>query len=107
MCSSDLRQIKAGDKVVMWYLSGNRDADAVDNPDAFIIDRLAARQHVAFGFGVHRCMGNRMAEMQLRVLFEEIFQRFDRVEVVGRPERLRSNFIRGITHLPVRLHARR
>ena len=101
------KQIKAGDKVVMWYLSGNRDADAVDNPDAFIIDRLAARQHVAFGFGVHRCMGNRMAEMQLRVLFEEIFQRFDRVEVVGRPERLRSNFIRGITHLPVRLHARR
>ena len=101
------KQIKKGEKVVMWYLSGNRDGDAVERPDEFIIDRPAARQHVAFGFGVHRCMGNRMAEMQLRVLFEEVVKRFDNVELVGEVERLRSNFIRGITKLPVRLHARR
>ena len=101
------KQIKKGEKVVMWYLSGNRDGDAVERPDEFIIDRPAARQHVAFGFGVHRCMGNRMAEMQLRVLFEEVVKRFDNVELVGEVERLRSNFIRGITKMPVRLHARR
>jgi cytochrome P450 len=59
---------------------------------------------VAFGFGIHRCMGNRLAEMQLRVVWEEVMKRFRFVEVVGQPERLRSNFIRGITRLPVRVH---
>ncbi len=69
-----------------------------------IIDRDNARQHVAFGYGIHRCMGNRLAEMQLRVLWEEILKRFHWVEVVGEPRRVRSNFVRGYAELPVRLH---
>lgn len=98
------KQIKEGDKVVMWYLSGNRDESVFEDPEKFIIDRPNARAHVAFGFGVHRCMGNRLAEMQLCVLWEEIMKRYDRVEVVGDVERLPNNFIRGIKNVPVRLH---
>ncbi len=98
------KQIRRGERVVMWYLSGNRDETVIPFADEFRIDRPNARHHVAFGFGPHRCMGNRLAEMQLRVLWEEIQQRFAQVEVVGPAERLRSNFIRGITALPVRLH---
>ena len=98
------KQIKKGDKVVMWYLSGNRDEAVFDDADKLIIDRPNARAHVAFGFGVHRCMGNRLAELQLRVLWEEIMQRFHTVEVVGDVERLPNNFIRGIKDVPVRLH---
>jgi cytochrome P450 len=98
------RQIRKGDKVVMWYLSGNRDETAIERPDEFIIDRKNPRHHISFGFGIHRCMGNRLAEMQLRILWEEIMQRFHTVEVVGEPERVRSNFVRGYKKLPVRLH---
>ena len=98
------KQIKQGDKVVMWYLSGNRDESAIDNADSFIIDRANPRHHISFGFGIHRCMGNRLAEMQLRILWEEIMQRFSHVEVVGEPERVKSNFVRGYTSLPVRVH---
>ena len=98
------QQIKEGDKVVMWYLSGNRDESVFEEPDKLIIDRPSARAHVAFGFGVHRCMGNRMAELQLRVLWEEIMDRFHTVEVVGDVERLPNNFIRGIKNVPVRVH---
>lgn len=98
------KQIKAGDKVVMWYLSGNRDESVFEDADKFIIDRPNARSHVSFGFGVHRCMGNRLAEMQLRVLWEEIMNRFQTVEIVGDVERLPNNFIRGIRNVPVRLH---
>ncbi|HET6473719.1 MAG TPA: cytochrome P450 [Pseudomonadales bacterium] len=98
------KKIKKGDKVVMWYVSGNRDEEAIDNPDAFIIDRPKARQHLSFGFGIHRCMGNRLAEMQLRVVWEEILKRFSTVEVVAEPTRVRSNFIKGYSNLPVRLH---
>jgi cytochrome P450 len=97
-------QIKKGDKVVMWYLSGNRDESVFEDADKLIIDRPNARAHVAFGFGVHRCMGNRLAELQLRVLWEEIVKRFHTVEVVGDIERLPNNFIRGIKDVPVRLH---
>ena len=71
----------------MWYVSGNRDDEVFDEPDSFIIDRLNARMHVSFGFGLHRCMGNRLAEMQLRVLWQEISKRFHMVEVVGEPVR--------------------
>ncbi len=99
------KQIKAGDKVVMWYISGNRDADAIDNPDSFIIDRARPRQHLSFGFGIHRCVGNRLAELQLKILWEEILARFPAIEVVGEPTRLYSNFIRGIRSLPVRIPA--
>jgi cytochrome P450 len=98
------KQIKAGEKVVMWYVSGNRDEEVIDQPNTFIIDRPKARQHLAFGFGIHRCMGNRLAEMQLRVVWEEIMKRFRMVEVVGEPERTLSCFVKGYTHLPVKLH---
>jgi cytochrome P450 len=99
------KEIHAGDRVVMWYVSGNRDEDVFADAGKLIIDRPNARQHVSFGFGVHRCMGNRLAEMQLRILWEEIIKRFRQVEVVGEPERVCSNFVRGYASLPVRLHA--
>ena len=98
------KQIKKGDKVVMWYLSGNRDESVFEDADKLIIDRPNARAHVSFGFGVHRCMGNRLAELQLRVLWEEIMKRFHTVEVVGDVERLPNNFIRGIKNVPVQVH---
>jgi len=100
------KTIRKGEKVIMWYLSGNRDESVFPDADRLIIDRPNARHHVAFGFGVHRCMGNRLAEMQLRVLWEEIMKRFYKVEVVGNAERTANNFIRGITNLPVQLHAK-
>lgn len=99
------KQLKKGDKVVMWYISGNRDEEVIDHADEFIIDRVNPRHHVSFGFGIHRCMGNRLAEMQLRVLWEEIMKRFDNIELVGEPERTVSNFIKGYTRLPVKLTA--
>ena len=99
------KQIRKGDKVVMWYLSGNRDETVIDRADQFIIDRENPRHHLSFGFGIHRCMGNRLAELQLRIIWEEILKRFRFVEVVGEPERLLSNLVRGITRLPVKLHA--
>jgi len=98
------KQIKKGDKVVMWYLSGNRDESAIEKADEFIIDRVNPRHHISFGFGIHRCMGNRLAEMQLRILWEEVMARFSFVEVMGEPERVMSNFVRGYKTLPVRLH---
>jgi len=101
------KTIKKGDKVVMWYISGNRDEAAIDRPYEFLIDRPKARQHLSFGFGIHRCMGNRVGEMQLRILWEEILKRFDRVEVVGEVERLHSSFVMGITDLPVVLHPKK
>ena len=94
------KSIKKGDKVVMWYVSGNRDETVIDRPYDFIIDRERPRQHIAFGFGIHRCVGMRLAEMQLRVMWEEIFKRFPRIDIVEEPVRLRSNFLRayrGIT----------
>ncbi len=100
------KSIKQGDKVVMWYLSGNRDEEVYPDADKLIIDRPNARSHVAFGFGIHRCMGNRLAEMQLRVLWEEIMKRFDKIELVGDVVRLPNNFIRGIAEVPVRVTRR-
>ena len=101
------KQIKEGDRVVMWYISGNRDEDAIENADQFIIDRAKPRQHLSFGFGIHRCMGNRLAEMQLRIVWEEILKRFDNIEVVGEPTRIKSCFVKGYSHLPVILHPRK
>ena len=99
------KTIKAGDKVAMWYVSGNRDGEVIEAPNEFIIDRKNPRHHLSFGFGIHRCMGNRLAEMQLRVIWEEILKRFRRVEVVGEPVRVRSSFVKGYDTLPVVLHA--
>jgi cytochrome P450 len=97
------KTIRKDDKVIMWYLSANRDENVFEDADRLIIDRHNARRHVSFGFGVHRCMGNRLAEMQLTILWEEIMKRFRKVEVVGPVERLPNNFIRGIANVPVRL----
>ena len=96
--------IRKGDKIAMWYVSGNRDETAIDQPEEFIIDRPNARHHLSFGFGIHRCMGNRLAEMQLRIVWEEILKRFHTVEVVGEPVRVQSSFVKGYSQLPVRLH---
>ncbi len=105
LCDFELggEHIRAGDKVVMWYLSGNRDDSVFEDADRFVIDRPNARQHVSFGYGIHRCMGNRLAEMQLRVLWEEIVARFHAVELVGDVVRLPNNFIRGVKEVPVHL----
>ena len=97
------KQIKAGDQLLMWYLSGNRDEDVFERAEELIIDRANARNHLSFGFGIHRCMGNRLAEMQLRVLWEEILKRFENIEVVGEVERTFSSFVKGYTSLPVRV----
>jgi len=101
------KQIREGDKVVMWYLSGNRDESVIDRAHEFIIDRPRARQHLSFGFGIHRCVGNRLAELQLRILWEEILARFTGFELMGTPERTYSNFVHGFTSLPVRITGRR
>ena len=97
------KQIKKDDQVLMWYASGNRDEDVFENADALDIERHNARQHLSFGFGIHRCMGNRLAEMQLRVLWEEILKRFEKIEVVEEPSRTFSSFVKGYTHLPVKV----
>jgi len=99
------KTIRKGDKVVMWYVSGNRDPEAIENPDTCIIVRPRPRQHLSFGFGVHRCVGNRLAELQLRILWEEILRRYPVIEVMGPPQRVYSNFIHGIRSLPVRIPA--
>jgi len=97
--------IRKGDKVILWYVSGNRDDTVIDRPDDFIIDRMRARHHLSFGFGIHRCMGNRVAELQLRILWEEILARFEQIEVVEEPVRVASNFVQGYTDLSVRIAA--
>jgi len=97
------RRIAKGDKVVMWYISGNRDESKIDRADEFIIDRAKPRQHLAFGAGIHRCVGDRLAEQQIRILWEEVLARGLRFEIMGPPQRLYSNFIRGIRSLPVRI----
>lgn len=99
------KQIKENDKVIMWYISANRDDAKFENPYTFDITRKNARSHMSFGFGVHRCMGNHVAEMQLKILWEEIMKRFPVIEVVGEPERVVSNFVMGISKLPVKIPA--
>ncbi|MCB1644061.1 MAG: cytochrome P450 [Pseudomonadales bacterium] len=101
------KHIKKGDKVIMWYVSANRDEEVIENADEFIIDRDHARHHMSFGFGLHRCMGNRLAEMQLRTVWEEIMKRFEFVEVVGDPVRVQSSFVKGYEELPVVLHPKK
>jgi cytochrome P450 len=95
--------IRKGEKVVMWYVSGNRDEDMFENADKLVIERRNARNHIAFGFGIHRCLGLRLAELQLRIVWEEILQRFDTIEVVDEPKRTYSNFVHGYEMLPVRI----
>ena len=97
------RPIKKGDKVVMWYVSGNRDEEVIERPYDFIIDRARPRTHISFGFGIHRCVGLRLAELQLKIIWEEILKRFDKIEVVGEPKRVYSSFVKGYETLPVRI----
>jgi cytochrome P450 len=97
------KKIRKGDRVVMWYVSGNRDEEVIERPNEFIIDRARPRIHLSFGFGIHRCVGMRLAELQLRIVWEEILKRFERIEVVGEPKRVYSSFVRGIESLPVRI----
>ena len=98
--------IKAGDKVLMWYVSGNRDEEFIDNPNAYIIDRERPRHHLSFGFGIHRCVGNRLAELQLKIIWEEILKRFPEIRVTGEPRRVLSSFVKGYEYLPVVIPAR-
>ena len=100
------KHVRKGDKLAMWYISGNRDDAAIDNANDFIIDRARPRQHLSFGFGIHRCVGNRLAELQLTILWEEILQRFPMIEVLEPPTRAYSNILRSISAMPVRIPAR-
>jgi cytochrome P450 len=100
------KTIKEGDNVAMWYISGNRDESAIENPNAFIVDRERPRQHMSFGFGVHRCVGNRVAEMQLTIIWEEILRRFPRIELVEEPTRTYSSFVHGYESMRVVIPAR-
>jgi cytochrome P450 len=97
------KQIKKGDKVVMWYVSGNRDDEIIERPYEFIIDRERPRTHLSFGFGIHRCVGIRLAELQLKIIWEEILKRFDNIEVAGPPKRVYSSFVKGYENLPVHI----
>jgi len=99
------KTIRKGDKVAMWYVSGNRDETVIENPYDLIIDRPNARRHLSFGFGIHRCVGNRLAEMQLRIVWEEILKRFKRIEVVEEPRRVHSCFVKGYEEMKVRVVA--
>jgi cytochrome P450 len=99
------KTIRKGDKVVMWYVSGNRDEEVIPNAMAFDIERPNVRHHLSFGFGIHRCVGNRLGEMQLRIVWEEILKRFEKIEVVGEPRRVYSSFVKGYETLPVRIAA--
>ncbi|THD79923.1 MAG: cytochrome P450 [Phenylobacterium sp.] len=95
------KTIKEGDKVAMWYVSGNRDEEVIERPNDYWIERPRVRQHLSFGFGIHRCVGNRLAELQLKIIWEEILARFPKIEVVGAPRRVPSSFVHGYESLPV------
>ena len=100
------RRIAKGDRVVMWYVSGNRDEEAIENPNAYIIDRPRPRQHLSFGYGIHRCVGNRLAELQLTIIWEEILKRFPEVRLLEEPRRSYSIFIKGYEEMKVVIPAR-
>jgi cytochrome P450 len=100
------KQIKKGDKVIMWYVSGNRDDEVIDRPNEYIIDRERPRTHISFGFGIHRCVGNRLAELQLKIIWEEILKRFPMIEVVGEPKRVYSSFVKGYESMQVVIPSR-
>jgi cytochrome P450 len=94
-------EIKQGDKLILWYISANRDETVFENPDKLIVTRDNARRHLSFGYGIHRCVGARLAELQLRVLLEEMHERRMRVRVTGQPERVRANFVHGFRKMDV------
>jgi len=97
------KTIRRGDKVVMWYISGNFDENVFPDPYAFNVERGNARRHLSFGAGIHRCVGDRVAELQLQILWDEIIARDMKIKVVGDPLRQYSVSIRGIRSLPVQI----
>jgi cytochrome P450 len=102
-CELAGKAIKKNDQLLLWYISANRDEDIFENGNALDIERPNAGRHLSFGWGPHFCMGSRLAELQLRVLWEEILERFDRIEVLDEPERTFSSFVKGYTYLPVKI----
>lgn len=98
------KKMKKGDKVILWYVSGNLDGDVIEDPDKYIIDRKNPRHHLSFGSGIHRCMGNRLAELQLRIVWEEVLKRFESIEIKGEIKRHYSNFVKGYVEVPVKVH---
>jgi cytochrome P450 len=98
--------IKKGERVVMWYISGNRDEEVIENPNAYIIDRPRPRQHLSFGFGIHRCVGNRLAELQLTIIWEEIMKRFPEIRLLEEPKRSYSIFVKGYEDMQVLIPSR-
>ncbi|MCB1693109.1 MAG: cytochrome P450 [Pseudomonadales bacterium] len=105
-CEIGGKQIKKNEQILMWYVSGNRDESVFENANVVDIERPNVRHHLSFGFGIHRCMGNRLAELQLRVLWEEILPRFEKIEVMEEPTRTYSSFVKGYTRMPVRITRR-
>jgi len=95
------KTIRKGDLVVMWYASGNRDDTVIADPYNYVIDRERPRTHLSFGFGIHRCVGNRLAELQLTIIWQEILRRFPSIELAGEPTRTHSIFVHGYETLPV------
>jgi len=95
------KTIREGDRVVMWYISGNRDETVIERPYDYIIDRPHPRQHLSFGFGIHRCVGNRLAELQLTIIWEEILKRFPEIRLLQEPTRSYSIFIKGYEDMQV------
>jgi cytochrome P450 len=100
------KTIREGDKVVMWYVSGNRDDEVIESPNSYIIDRERPRQHMSFGFGIHRCVGNRLAELQLTIIWEEIMKRFPDIQLQEEPKRSYSVFVKGYEEMKVVLPSR-
>ena len=96
--------IKKGEQIAMWYISGNRDEEFWDRPNDYIIDRENARRHLSFGFGIHRCVGNRLGELQLQILWQELLERFEHIEVLDEPSRTSGGFVHGYTWMPAILH---
>ena len=105
-CEFGGREIRRHDQLLLWYVSGNRDEDVFEDADTLDITRANASRHLSFGYGIHFCMGSRLAELQLRVLWEEILERFARIEVQEEPTRTFSSFVKGYTRLPVKVTRR-
>ena len=97
------QKIAAGDKMILWYISGNRDESVFEDADALRIERPNARRHLSFGYGVHRCVGARLAELQVGILAEEMAKRRMRVHVRGEPTRVAQSFVNGYTAMPVEI----
>ena len=100
-----VHQIRVGDKTFMWYVGANSGERVIEEPERFCVDREKPRKHRSYRAGIHRCVGDRLADLQPSILWEEILKRDLNIEILGPPERIRFNFMRGIKKLPVRIAA--